>query len=348
MKFKSLAAVILSVLMLVSCASSPQSSSAGEVLSSTESAEGSSAPQSASQEGYPVTIETFDYAGNPVQTTYEKAPEKVLAVYQGCIETMLALGLEDHVVAAYGLDNEVKEEWQEAFQKINYQSEPFAPDAETVTVMQPDLIFSWGSLFGDKMLGDVHGWLEQGVNTYMVRNTATGAGRTLENEYQDLRNIAAIFNVREKGEALIAEMQEEVAKAQEAASKHDTVRVLVVEPMGDTIRNYGADSLAGDMVQKLGGTLAIEASADIGKEDLLAANADVIFVVYMAYSGDSPEQVLNAQLDVITADDALQTLSAVQNERVYPIMLGDIYASGVRSIDGIRALSQGMYGEAAV
>ena len=74
---------------------------------------------------------------------------------------------------------------------------------------------------------------------------------------------------------------------------------------------------------------------------------DVIFVVYMAYSGESPEQVLKDQLDVITADDALQTLSAVQNERVYPIMLGDIYASGVRSIDGIRALSQGMYGEAA-
>lgn len=209
------------------------------------------------------------------------------------------------------------------------------------------MIFSWGSLFGDKMLGDVDRWLEQGVNTYMVRNTASGAGRTLENEYQDLRNIAAIFNVREKGEALIAEIQEQVEQAQTAAAGQEPVRVLVVEPMGNTIRNYGADSLAGDMVKKLGGTLAIEASSEIGKEDLLAANADVIFVVYMAYSGESPEQVLNAQLDVITADDALQTLSAVQNKRVYPIMLGDVYASGVRSIDGIRALSQGMYREAA-
>lgn len=343
MNIKRLAGITLSTLLLVSCASGTPNTSESMSLSTPESA----VSQSASQEGYPVTIETFDYAGNPVQTTYEKAPEKVVAVYQGCIETMLALGLEDDVVAAYGLDNEVKEEWQEAFEKMNYQTEPFAPDAETVTVLEPDMIFSWGSLFGDKMLDDVDRWLEQGVNTYMVRNTASGAGRTLENEYQDLRNIAAIFNVREKGEALIAEMQEQVEQAQKAAAGQESVRVLVVEPMGNTIRNYGADSLAGDMVKKLGGTLAIEASSEIGKEDLLAANADVIFVVYMAYSGESPEQVRNAQLDVITADDALQTLSAVQNKRVYPIMLGDVYASGVRSIDGIRALSQGMYGEAA-
>ena len=42
---------------------------------------------------YPLTITTYDYDGNEIETTYEKAPEKVLAVYQGSIETMLKLGL---------------------------------------------------------------------------------------------------------------------------------------------------------------------------------------------------------------------------------------------------------------
>lgn len=44
---------------------------------------------------YPLTITTYDYDGNEIETIYEKAPEKVIAVYQGSIETMLALGLED-------------------------------------------------------------------------------------------------------------------------------------------------------------------------------------------------------------------------------------------------------------
>ena len=43
-----------------------------------------------------------NYDGNEIETTYEKAPEKVLAVYQGSIETMLALGLEDRLVATAG------------------------------------------------------------------------------------------------------------------------------------------------------------------------------------------------------------------------------------------------------
>ena len=51
---------------------------------------------------YPVTVESYNYAGDVVTTTYEKAPERVIAVYQGSIETMLALGLEEHVVASYG------------------------------------------------------------------------------------------------------------------------------------------------------------------------------------------------------------------------------------------------------
>ena len=92
---------------------------------------------------YPVTITNYDYAGNEVSYTYQQAPRRVVAVYQGSIETMIALGLEDRVIASYGLDNAVKEEWQDGFARMNYQEDVFAPDKETVTLLQPDLILSW-------------------------------------------------------------------------------------------------------------------------------------------------------------------------------------------------------------
>ena len=90
---------------------------------------------------YPLTITTYDYDGNEIETTYEKAPEKVLAVYQGSIETMLALGLEDRLVATAGLDNEVPDELKDAFSKTNYLDE-FTPSLETVTMLEPDMILS--------------------------------------------------------------------------------------------------------------------------------------------------------------------------------------------------------------
>lgn len=295
---------------------------------------------------YPVTITNYDYAGEEVTYTFEKAPEKVIAVYQGSIETMIALGLEEHVLASYGLDNEVKEEWKAGFGKMNYDEAVFAPDKETVTLLDPDMIFSWGSLFGEKTLGDVSDWNEKGIATYMNSNTRRGGhARTLENEYTDILNIGKIFDVEDKAEALVNEMKDEVAGTLAAVEGQEAVRVAVLEPLGGKITNYGASSLAGDMVIQLGGELVKPEGNEMSKEDLIACDPDVIFVVYMAYAGDDPETVKADQLAVIQGDPALASLSAVQNGRVHLIMLGDMYAAGPRTIDGIKTFAAGMYPE---
>ena len=80
-----------------------------------------------------------------------------------------------------------------------------------------------------------------------------------------------------------------------------------------------------------------------GKEDIIAANPDVIFVVYMPYAGDDPETVKESQLAVIKDDKALQSLDAVKNGRVYPIMLSEMYASATRTQDGIETFAKGLY-----
>ena len=302
------------------------------------------ATEAAASGHYPVTITNYNYAGEEVTYTYEKAPEKVLAVYQGSIETLIALGLEDHVLATYGLDNEVKEEWKEGFAKMNYNEDVFAPDKETVTMLAPDMIFSWGSYFSDKKLGDVDGWNNKGVGTYMNSNTRPGGHpRTLENEFTDILNVGKIFDVEDRAEALVNEMRDAISDTLKAVEGKEAVRVAVVEPMGGKMTNYAANSLAGDMVVQLGGELVKPEGGEMSKEDLVALNPDVIFVVYMAYSGESPEEVMANQLSVIKDDPALASLAATKNARVYPIMLGDMYASGPRTMDGIHNIAAGMY-----
>ena len=81
------------------------------------------------------------------------------------------------------------------------------------------------------------------------------------------------------------------------------------------------------MLTQLGGELANPDASSVGKEDVIAANPDVIFVVYMPYSGDDPETVKQEKLDVLLKDEAYQSLDAVKNGRVVPIMLSEMYAS---------------------
>ena len=319
-------------------------------------ATGTSAPspapataETAADGHYPVTVTNYNYLGDEVSYTYEEAPQRVVAVYQGSIETMIALGLEDHVIASYGLDNEVKPEWQEGFAAMNYREDVFAPDKETMTLLEPDMILSWGSLFSEKNLGDVTGWNSKGVATYINTNTRGGGRpRTLENEYTDILNLGRIFDVEDRAETLVEEMRTAITATLTAVEGQDSPRVAVVEPIGGGMTNYGADSLAGDMVVQLGGTLVKPEGGEMSKEELVQANPDVIFVIYMAYSGDDPETVVAEQLGAITGDPALASLTAVAADRVKPVMLGDVYAAGPRTVDGIRTIAAGMYPDLSV
>ncbi len=298
----------------------------------------------AAETTYPVTVTTYGRDGSELETVYEKAPEKVLAVYQGCIETLLALGLEDHIVAAAGLDNAVPDDQTEAFEKLNYLDE-FTPSLETVTMLDPDMIFSWGSYFGEDTLGEASDWIDKGVNTYISSNTKSdGSDRTLENEYTDILNMGIIFNVQDKAEEIVNEMKDTIASVlEQTASIEEKPTVMVIEFGSTSITNYGASSLGGDMVQELGGVLVNDVYGSIGQEDVIAGNPDVIFIVYMPYSGDDPEEVKNDRVSRLVDEEVYQSLNAVQNGRVYPIMLSEMYASATRTQDGIRTFAQGLY-----
>ena len=145
----------------------------------------------------------------------------------------------------------------------------------------------------------------------------------------------------ERVKDIVDEMKNEIANVLAQTEGQVSPTVAVIEFMGDSIWNYGASSLGGDMVTALGGTLAAPDASDLGKEDLVALDPDVIFVVYMAHT----ETVEAEKMALVMEDPAFADLSAVKNGRVKTIMLGDMYASTVRSIDGIRVLAAGMYPE---
>ena len=297
---------------------------------------------------FPVEITTFNFEGDEILTVYYQAPTRVVAIYQGSIETMIALGLEDSVIASFGLDNELREEWQASLERMNYDDSVFAPERETVIMLEPDKIFSWGSIFGNR-LGDVYYWIESGVNTYINTNTRRGGHpRTVENEFTDILNIGRIHNVEYRARALVEEMQSAIDEALALAEEIETQRVAVIEFWEDgTIANYPSDQLGGNMVERLGGELAIPELSRIGLEDLLEADPDIIFVVFMERYGPEGEDAAAASIAKVMDNPVLSSLSAVQNQRVYSIMLGDMFASAVRTLDGIRTFASGMFPELA-
>ena len=291
---------------------------------------------------YPLTISTFNYAKEPVEETFEKAPERVITFWQNSLETMLALGLGDRIICAVGVErDDVLPELQEEYDKVaagkeynDFKDTNAAMSKEYAIMLKPDFILGWKSTFSDKTIGDVDYWHENGVNTYMALNSNDiSENRTLDNEYTDILTIGKIFDVEDKAEEIVDEMKNEVNRVISATKDQEKKTVLVMEFMKDSIFNYDKTMLAGNMVTEMGGEL-LDAPSEIGAEDLLNLDPDVIFVM-----GD--EEATKK----VTDEKGYESLKAVKNGDVYPLNLSDVYTSGVRTINGLNAIGKALYPE---
>lgn len=338
MKIRKLLAIGFAVVMvlglLVGCGSGNDAAPADEPTSQ--------AAVTPASDHYPVTITNVNFEKEPVTFTYEKAPEKVITFWGNSLETMLALGLGDRIIMAVGANPddllpELKEEYDKIKGNLEFYNEFLDSNAalskESAIMMEPDFILAWKSSFNDKTLGDTTYWNENGVGTYIALNSNdVSEYRTLENEYTDILNIGKIFDVEDRANEIVDELKAEVDRVTSAVEGQPQKTVLVIEFLGDMIWNYDKTMLAGDMVTAMGGIL-LDVPEDLGKEDIINADPDVIFVI-----GESEDSAKN-----FMEDPAFASLKSVQNGDVYTLPLGSVYTSGVRTILGLNAIGEALY-----
>ena len=291
---------------------------------------------------YPVTIENFNTQGEPEQQTFTKPPERVVAVWQNSIETLLALGVGDRLIAGNGVPDKkfFLPQYQEQYSQIPYTGLQLL-DVETTMMLKPDLIVGWHSTFSPKVIRPTEFWHKRGVNTFIARSSIiTNKKRTLKNEYKDILDLGRIFDKNERAQQLVADMQHEVQFAtSQTAGFQKRPRALVIEFMGKEVSVYGERSLAGDIVHELNGELLAAKDRNIGIEQVVELDPDVIFVVVIeSHYGHEQDMV-----DRVTQHKALKNLRCVKEGRVLPLPLYAIYSSGVRTYDGIKIIANGLY-----
>ena len=291
---------------------------------------------------YPVTIENFNTQGEPEQQTFTKPPERVVAVWQNSIETLLALGVGDRVIAGNGVPDKkfFLPQYQEQYSRIPYTGLQLL-DVETTMMMKPDLIVGWHSTFSPKVIRPTSFWHKRGVNTFIARSSLSdGKPRTLKNEYKDILDLGRVFDKNERAQQLVADMQHEVQYAtSQTAGFKKRPRALVLEFMGKEPTAYGEKSLAGNIVKELHGELLAEKQRAIGLEQVVELDPDVIFIVVTEFNYGHEQDMV----DRVTQHKALKNLRCVKEGRVLPLPLYAIYSSGVRTYDGIKIIANGLY-----
>lgn len=293
---------------------------------------------------YPLKMKTLTPKAEEEEQVFKKPPQRIVGVWQNSMETPMALGVGDRLIAAIGLPNDksLRPEYRDLYNKIAYRSLEHL-DVETMLMLEPELIIGWSSTFGPKVLRSTDFWHSRGVNTYIARNASPLKGnRTLENELLDIQDLGKILDRQQEAEKIVSDIKREIELAKEEAAKYDKKkRALIIEFMGKNIMAYGEKSLAGNMVQLLNAELLAANERTLSFEQLIEFDPDVLFVIIIESHYGKEDLMLQRIYD----NKALRSLKCVQNKNIIPLPFYCVYTSGVRSYDGIKLISGALYPE---
>lgn len=272
---------------------------------------------------------------------YNGESYRIMAAWQNSIETLLALGMGDRIIAAIGVPDSkyIAIEYQEEYKKIPYKSMDI-PDIETTLLWEPDLLVGWDTTFQKNNWRSTNFWKERGVHTYIARSSALLSPPTVEGEYQYILDMGDIVNRRKRAEELVNRSKQYVQDVRAYARAHPTDdTVIILEPAGRQFGVYDVDTLGGNMVKEIDGNLITGVGETINIEELIELNPSVIFMVLQEDDYENEDVLIERLYD----NPVLQHVDAIKNRRVYGIPLFMVYSAGVRIHDGLDIMIHGLY-----
>lgn len=288
-------------------------------------------------------------------------PERVYAAYQPGIEMAHALGLTDRLVGTAFLDAKVLPEYADQQAKVDYV--PSLPSREALLHTRPDFVLSGFNGFfakqgADKSVGTRASLRELGVQSWILSPLCPSEdGLTdqsidpgtvkVENVYQDLRDLGALFGVGDRAEKVITDLRERIAAVEKAVAGADRPSVAIVSPNDDGSYSIASGiDFGSHIIERAGGRnafgdLSKKRNIDVGAEELVKRNPDVI-LTDACCNAQMTEKDAQAEVDELTGDPALSGVSAVADGKVHPFLFAN-RSAGVRAAHSIELVASQLH-----
>ncbi len=300
---------------------------------------------------YPLTIKN---CGRDL--TFTKAPERVVSIGQNSTEILYLLGLSDRVAGTALWFSPVLDEFKEANDKIPVISQNI-PSFEGIIGQKPDMIanqFEWqigpaGAVASYEQFEELNVPVYSAPADCAKDNEDGGDGVRksmfqIELVYQEIEDLAKIFNVQKKGAELIANLKarEEAAKKSVAAIKDGTSIVFWFSSADLELDPYIAGNLgpAAYIASTLGLKNIIDSSEEwptIGWETIAKANPSIIALGEMTRRR-FPADDWEVKMKFLKSDPVTKLIPAVKNDHLIVIDVQTMNA-GVRTIDGLEKVA---------
>ena len=301
---------------------------------------------------YPLTIEN---CGREI--TFKDAPEHAVALGQNTAEVMYLLGLEDRMVGTAFWPNRVLPELNEADEKVETLSVEF-PSLESVLSKQPDFVAAMlVTLMGpDSKVAKRDDFEALDIPTYLSPSACTVEedakdiyGRrealwSMDLLYKEIRDMAQIFDVQDRGEEVIADFKKREAALRNEFQKREDLTFLFwfssPSPADDAYL-AGGNGPSAYIADLLGGSNAITTTSEwpsLGWEGIIAADPTVIVAAQVDRERWELDKA-QTKIDFLTTDPIVSQMRAVKDGHIFT-MSGAATNASIQTLYGAEQLAE--------
>lgn len=312
------------------------------------------ATSAAAEGNFPLTIENCGHS-----VTFDAPVTSSVTVGQAATEVLYALGLGEQVLGTSVWFNEVLPEYAEVNAKVERLADN-DPSFESVVAKRPGLVaaqYEW-HVGPEGIVATREQFHELGIPTYVMPadcvgkdNTVGGDGTRLQafstdTLYQGIEELAAAFDVSERGTDLVVEYKarEAAAVAKAQAVKLDDVSAVFwfsSPEMESDPFVAGQKGAPGYMMSTLGIRNVVETDEEwptVGWETIAKANPTVIVIAKMDRRRFAADDYLK-KLEFLRSDPVTSQMDAVKNDRIV-VMDAQAMDATIRAIPALEDLAE--------
>lgn len=277
------------------------------------------------------------------EVTFDAPPQAAVSNDINLTEMMLVLGLTDHMVGYTGISgwNKLDAQMRAGVDELPELSKQY-PSREVLIGAGTDFFFA-GWNYGMRVGGEVtpETLAPFGIQVYELTESCIQIGEkdaaSMEDMYNDLRNLGAIFDVETRAEALIADFQADLSGflASQPALP-DAPRVFVYDSGEDAPFTAGRFAMPNALIAAAGGVNIMDdfekSWATVGWEAVVERNPEIIVIVNYG------EVTAAQKRDFLMTNPAFADIDAIKNDRF--VVLEYVEATpGPRNIAAVKTLA---------
>lgn len=235
---------------------------------------------------------------------------RIMVVGQSSLNLLLELGLQERIVGiAYLEDLSLLKGY-----KVLPVLTTGWPDKETILSLKPDLIFGMEAALGTGYIGNYDFWEKRGIRVFTM-DDYRGRGKNFPDYFSDIHAAGMLFNIQNKADSLIANLQELRHKYQKQSLPHK--RILHLSHLSGKWFYYYPPSLCllDEIVEDCGGEYINWGNKPFifPIETILESNPDKIIITRFR-KGKHPDFA-----ELLYRDEYLRYLPAVHEKKIIEI-----------------------------